>query len=174
MTPEASEFFDVPLSVSFDHTAMAARRIRDLLPLYRDLLGGEFHLGGDNVGVGYRAVQLAYPHGSKVELMEPLAGSTFLDSFFRRNPQGGVHHLTFKVTQEISEVVTVLERAGYRVHGMSTADPDWHEVFLHPRSANGTLLQIARPGPGHGAATSYTLNDVLAGKAPDGCGIPSP
>lgn len=174
MTPEPPKLSDLPLSVSFDHTAMAARRIRDLLPLYQDLLGGEFHLGGDNVEAGYRAVQLAYPGGGKVELMEPLSGSTFLDSFFRRRPQGGVHHLTFTVTQEISEVVAMLERTGYQVHGASTADPEWHEVFLHPRSAHGTLLQIARPGPGHGAATDYTLDDVLAGKAPDGCGIPSP
>jgi methylmalonyl-CoA/ethylmalonyl-CoA epimerase len=33
------------LEVTFDHTAVVAPRIRDLLPIYRDLLGGR-HLGG--------------------------------------------------------------------------------------------------------------------------------
>lgn len=174
MTPPPPAPAGLPLDASFDHAALAAHRIRDLLPLYRDILGGRFYLGGDNAAVGYRAVQLSYPGGGKVELMEPLAGSTFLDSFFRRGPSGGVHHLTFTVEREISEVVAALERSGYRVHGTSTADPDWHEVFVHPRDAHGTLLQLARPGPTHGAATDYTLDDVLAGRAPNGCGVPSP
>ncbi|MFD0471365.1 hypothetical protein ACFQ0B_25900 [Nonomuraea thailandensis] len=71
------------LEVHFDHTAVAAPRIRDLLPIYRDLLGGR-HLGGggDNRIAGYRTFQLTYGNGNKVELMEPLAGSTFFDSFF--------------------------------------------------------------------------------------------
>ncbi|MEY9211772.1 VOC family protein [Thermobifida halotolerans] len=168
---------DLPLGVTYDHAAMAARRIRDLLPLYRDVLGGVFYLGGDNARVGYRAVQLEYPGGGKVELMEPLPDSTFLDSFFARHPRGGVHHVTFTVAEdmEIFEVAAALERSGYRAHGVSTADPDWHEAFLHPRETHGTLVQIARRrGTAHGRATDYTLDDVLAGRAPNGCGVPSP
>ncbi|HLU98583.1 MAG TPA: VOC family protein [Thermobifida alba] len=175
MTGHASA--DLPLGVAHDHVAVAARRIRDLLPLYRDVLGGAFHLGGDNARVGYRAVQLEFPGGGRVELMEPLPGSTFLDSFFRRHPRGGVHHVTLTVPEdvEISRVAAALEHAGYRPHGLSTADPDWHEVFLHPDQTHGTLLQLARRrGGAHGRATDYTLDDVLAGRAPNGCGVPSP
>lgn len=160
------------LDAAFDHTAVAARRIRDLLPLYRDTLGGEFHLGGDNVRVGYRGLQLAYRDGGKVELLEPLPGSTFLDSFLRRSPLGGLHHVTFTVT-DMAGAVSALTSRGYRVHGESAADPEWHEVFLHPREALGTLLQIARPGPHHGPAR-HTLDDVLTGRSPNGSGTPSP
>ncbi|WP_405151044.1 VOC family protein [Sphaerisporangium sp. NBC_01403] len=163
----------LPLDAAFDHAAVAAHRIRDLLPLYRDMLGGEFYLGGDNVRVGYRGLQLRFRGGGKVELLEPLEGSAFLDSFFERSSLGGLHHVTFTV-RNMTETITALEGLGYRVHGASVADPDWHEVFLHPREAYGTLLQIARPGPDHGPATGYTLDDVLAGNAPNGCGIPSP
>ncbi|WP_326791633.1 VOC family protein [Streptomyces sp. NBC_00841] len=163
----------LPLDAAFDHVAVAARRIRDLLPLYRDTLGGEFYLGGDNARVGYRGLQLTFRGGGKVELLEPLAGSTFLDSFLRRNPLGGQHHVTFTVT-DMPGTIAALEGLGYRVHGASEADPEWHEVFIHPREAAGTLLQLARPGPNYGRATTYTLDDVLAGKAPNGCGLPSP
>lgn len=156
-----------------DHAAVAARRIRDLLPIYRDLLGGEFHLGGDNARVGYRGVQLRYPDGSKTELIEPLSGSTFLDSFFRRHPLGGLHHVTFKVTS-MDRALKVLADRGFTVYGESDADPTWHEVFLHPREAFGTLVQLAQPGPGHGPATTFGLEDVLAGHGSNGTGVASP
>jgi methylmalonyl-CoA/ethylmalonyl-CoA epimerase len=161
------------VDAAFDHVAVAARRIRDLLPLYRDLLGGEFYLGGDNLRVGYRGLQLAYRGGGRIELLEPLPGSAFLDSFLRRNPLGGQHHITFTVT-DIAATTAALEGQGYRIHGASQSDPDWHEVFLHPRDAFGTLVQLARPGPGHGPARDHTLDDVLAGKSPGGSGQPSP
>ncbi|MGI5159135.1 VOC family protein [Microbispora sp. CA-102843] len=164
----------LPLDAAFDHAAVAAHRIRDLLPLYQDMLGGEFYLGGDNVRVGYRGVQLKFRGGGKIELLEPLPGSTFLDSFFRRGPLGGLHHLTFTVTREMTGTIATLEGLGYRVHGASAADADWHEVFLHPREAFGTLLQIVRPGPNYGPARDYTIEDVLAGKGPNGSGSPSP
>jgi methylmalonyl-CoA/ethylmalonyl-CoA epimerase len=157
----------------FDHAAMAARRIRDLLPIYRDILGGTFYLGGDNPRVGYRAIQLQFQDRSKVELMEPLPGSTFFDSFFRRHPEGGLHHVTFKVAS-MQRALTVLRERGYHVYGESALDPTWHEVFLHPREAFGTLVQVAQPGPGHGPATTFGLDDVLAGRGSNGTGVPSP
>lgn len=163
----------LPLDAIFDHVAVAARRIRDLLPLYRDLLAGKFHLGGDNVRVGYRSLQLRYRDGSKIELLEPLEGSDFLDSFFKHCPLGGLHHVTFKVTS-MDQALAALRRLDYTVFGESDANPTWHEVFIHPREALGTLLQIAQPGPGHGPAIDFTLEDVLAGHGSNGSGAPSP
>ncbi|WP_188192249.1 hypothetical protein [Nonomuraea sp. SYSU D8015] len=45
MRSRASDLELDGLDVTFDHTAVAAPRIRSLLPIYRDLLGGR-HLGG--------------------------------------------------------------------------------------------------------------------------------
>jgi methylmalonyl-CoA/ethylmalonyl-CoA epimerase len=105
--------------------------------------------------------------------MEPLHGSTFFDSFFRRHPHGGLHHVTFKVAS-MPRALAVLKERGFSVHGESNADPTWHEVFLHPREAFGTLVQVAQPGPSYGPATAFGLDDVLAGRGSNGTGIPSP
>jgi methylmalonyl-CoA/ethylmalonyl-CoA epimerase len=163
----------LPLGAVFDHVAMAARRIRDLLPLYQDVLGGQFYLGGDNVAVGYRGIQLRFADGGKIELLEPLAGSAFLDSFFRRSPLGGLHHVTFTVPS-LASALAVLRESGFSVHGESRADPTWQEVFIHPRQAHGALVQLAQPGPGHGPAVGLTLDDVLAGHGSRGTGVASP
>ncbi len=161
------------LEASFDHTAVAARRIRDLLPIYQDLLGGVCVSGGDNVANGYRTAQLRYSNGSKVELMEPLPGSTFFDSFFElTRGRGGVHHLNFHVT-DIHAAVDVLRGRGYRLFGLNLDNPRWRDVFLHPKEAHGVLIQLAQPGPRDGEVRP-TLEDELAGRGRRGIGVPSP
>ncbi|WP_214325620.1 VOC family protein [Nonomuraea sediminis] len=161
------------LEVRFDHTAVAAPRIRDLLPIYRDLLGGVYLGGGDHPDSGYRTLQLTYANGSKIELMEPLAGSTFFDSFFElTRGRGGVHHLNFHVS-DIDAAVARLTERGYRLHGLNLGNPRWREVFLHPKEAHGVLIQLAQPGPRDGESRP-SLEELLAGRGWQGNGVPSP
>ena len=93
--PGAAELGDEEASLAgeigatFDHVAVAGRRIRDMLPLWRDALGGRFVVGADNPAIGWRAVRLELGGVWCLELIEPLAGSAFLDSYLRRHPEGG-------------------------------------------------------------------------------------
>lgn len=163
------------LNVEFDHVAVAAPRIRDLLDLYGSVLGGEFVHGGDNPRVGFRAMQLRFQGGSPIELIEPLGGSTFLDGFLRSRPEGGVHHVTF-IVEDIFRALEVVETHGLQPVGVHVDSPRWREAFLHPREANGVLVQLAEKDPDL-VATSYegvTLDAVLAGKGFRGNGVPSP
>jgi methylmalonyl-CoA/ethylmalonyl-CoA epimerase len=156
----------------FHHVAIAAPRMRDLLPLYVDAMGGEFYLGGDNVRGGFRLVHLKFADSSMIELLEPLAGSDFFKSFFRKHPDGGVHHLTFKVAS-LDASIEEAAKSGFSIFGVRKDRPEWHEAFIHPRLASGVLIQIVqskeRP-PAHG----YTIEDVLNGHGREGNGIKSP
>lgn len=162
-----------PFHAVFDHAAVAARRIRDLLPIYHDLLGGSFLDGGDNPRVGYRAIQLQFGDNSRIELMEPLSGSTFLDSFFATRGAGGLHHVTFKV-DDIEAAVATARRQGLTLTGLYLDDPYWREVFIHPRAAHGTLVQIAQANGPYPMPAGVTLDVVLAGNGQRGNGEPSP
>lgn len=163
---------DAGLRARLDHVAVAAPRLRDLLPLYRDLLGGRFLGGGDNVRVGYRACQLAFVEG-KIELMEPLSGSSFLDRFFERG--GGMHHITFKV-DDLGAAIAALEDAGLTPTGVYRGDPRWQEAFLHPKDNAGVLVQIAQAAPDYPPSDpgDQTVEDLLAGRGWSGNGEPSP
>lgn len=134
-----------PLPVSaavFDHVAVAARQIGDLLPLYEGVLGGEvMYIGPDDPLYGFRVVLVGFTDGSKIELMEPTSGSTFFDSFFRRCPEGGLHHVTFRVP-DIDAALRSCTQAGYAVFGLRRK-PGWNEFFIHPSTAGGTLVQFA-------------------------------
>lgn len=153
---------DVPgLDAVFDHACVAAPRIRELLPLYQDVLGGRFIGGWEVPRVGFRALQLQYGDGTRFELMEPLPGSTFLDSFFARG--GGLHHVTFKVSDVLAAAAAV-DAAGYTVTGLHLDDPAWQEVFVHPRSSHGVLVQLAWEAPDAVPDSGdQTLEGFLAG-----------
>lgn len=171
--PVASVVEGVALDAHFDHAAVAAPRIRDLLPLYADILGGRIINGGDNTRVGYRALQLAYADGSKIELMEPLAGSTFFDAFFASRG-AGLHHVTFKVG-DLDGALDRLRATGIPLTGLYRDDPLWQEVFIHPRDASGVLVQIAQAAPGAWSDPGdLTIEAVLAGHGDQGTGEPSP
>lgn len=123
-----------------DHVAVAVRSIKSALPLYRDALGGEYLMGGDADGA-WRWIQLRFPGGGKVELLEPL-GDGFLARFLERYGEG-LHHITFK-TDDIRGAIEELEGRGYELVDVDVDDPNWKEAFLRPSKAHGTLIQIAQ------------------------------
>jgi catechol 2,3-dioxygenase-like lactoylglutathione lyase family enzyme len=126
--------------LQLDHVAVALRAIKPALALYRDALGGEYLMGGDAGGT-WRWIQLRFPGGGKVELLEPL-GEGFLTRFLDRYGEG-LHHVTFK-TDDIRGAISELEGRGYELVDVDLDDPDWKEAFLRPSKAHGTLIQIAQ------------------------------
>lgn len=132
------------LQARFDHVAVAAPTIEGMLPLYRDVLGGRLRGGATNTGLGFRTVVLDFPDGRHLELLAPVPGSTFLDSFLRRSGGlGGLHHVTFLVP-DIRVAVDRLHERGFATFGERLDDPVWAEAFVHPRDSSGVLLQVAR------------------------------
>jgi methylmalonyl-CoA/ethylmalonyl-CoA epimerase len=159
------------LDATFDHVAIAGRRIRDMLPLWRDTLGGRFVVGADNPEIGWRAVRLELGGIWCVELIEPLPGSPFLDSFLRHRPEGGLHHVTFLV----DDVRAAFERFAARGYEPFGADQEWFQMFVHPKLAGGVLLQLMRRvSHGHDDGPAMTVEDVLAGRGYRGTGVRSP
>ena len=126
--------------LELDHVAVAVHSIRAAVPLFRDALGGEYLMGGDQDG-SWRWVQFRYPGGGKVELLEPL-GDGFLSRFLERHGEG-LHHVTFK-TDDIRAAIAQVEQHGYEVVDVSLEDPHWKEAFLRPSKAHGTLIQVAQ------------------------------
>jgi methylmalonyl-CoA/ethylmalonyl-CoA epimerase len=127
------------LELQLDHVAVAVRSIKAALPLFRDVLGGEYVMGDDERGI-WRWVQFRYPGGGKVELLEPL-GEGFLADFLERYGEG-LHHMTFK-TDDIRAAIAQVESQGYEVVDVSLDNPEWREAFLRPSRAHGTLIQLA-------------------------------
>ena len=128
----------------FDHSAHAVPSIRSALSLYRDLLGGTVVVGGINPWGGHLAIQLEYPQGGRIELLEPVErDSSSVGRFLERSPRGGLHHLTFKV-DDLAAALDVVTSAGFTPFGTMLDQPSWKETYLHPRQTGGVLIQLAQ------------------------------
>ena len=128
-------------SVLFDHIAIAVPRLTDA----EKILGGE--LGG-RPAYGMTRGEFRFHHwryegGGDLEVLEPAGADGFLHRFIaQRGP--GIHHVTFTVPS----LVEACERAraqGYSIVGYDDSDPEWKEAFLHPRQAQGIVVQFAEP-----------------------------
>ncbi len=156
---DADAFAD--LIERYDHVSVAVRDVESVRPLV-DLTGGTFLDGGDNVRMVFRWVQYRLPGNGKIEFIQPLAGNDWLNRHLDKKGEG-LHHVTFKVT-DLDAAVFRAESLGFTTTGYHRT-PDWSEVFVHPRTANGVLIQLAQWDDAKTWATSYA--DVLAGKVVD-------
>lgn len=128
--------------LALDHTAIAVRDMRAAMALYRDLLGGVPN-GFERIShKGFMWLTLRYPNGSQIELLEPLGEAGFVHNFLDRYGEG-VHHMTF-IVQDLKRAVERARAAGLRVVDEDYRDPRWQEAFLSPRSAFGTIVQLAQ------------------------------
>jgi methylmalonyl-CoA/ethylmalonyl-CoA epimerase len=123
-----------------DHVAVAVNSIKPALSLYRDALGGQYLMGGD-VGGSWRWLQVRYPGGGKMELLEPI-GDGFLSRFLERHGEG-LHHVTFK-TDDIRAAIAEIEAKGFELVDVNLGNSHWQEAFVRPSKAHGTLIQIAQ------------------------------
>lgn len=144
---------------ALDHTAIAVHDIQAALPLYRDLLGGRPN-GFERLSAkGFMWLTLRYPNGSQIELLQPDGDSGFLHTFLAKyGPRP--HHMTF-IVHDLKLAVERARAAGLRVVDEDYRDTRWQEAFISPRSAFGTIIQLAQTDLGaaererHWSVASY-------------------
>ena len=127
-----------------DHVAIGVARAADAMPWLVGELGGAAFAAGP--GLGFRFWQYAFAGGGLIEVLEPDGPpGGFLHRFLAsRGP--GIHHLTFKVP-DLRAATSRAERLGYAVVGVSELHPAWKEAFLHPKQAQGVVVQLAESHP---------------------------
>ncbi len=145
--------------IQMDHVALASPHAWDQVIRYAYQLGGRW-LGGPTTddNSAFYFCQVEMEGGTKLELLEPLAGSgsDFLRRFLDRNGPGP-HHFTFKVPDFDAAIEAVAE-AGYDVVGVDRSDPEWSEGFLHPKQSHGIVIQLAHHG---GADSGWAIDSEL-------------
>lgn len=146
-----------------DHVAIAVDDLGAAWRLFGETLGGRFVSGGDDTEIGIRVLQVAFPPGMKVELIEPLDDASYVQGFLdRRGP--GFHHLTMLV-DDVVAVDTELTAAGFETTDLDLRDPRWRETYVRPRSGFGTLIQLTDSQIDWGEVqTHITPEQVIAGE----------
>lgn len=125
-----------------DHVAHAVPRWQDVWHRYAADLGAEWNSGGP--GPGFAPAQLRFANGARVEVLMPwdVDVNDFLVRFLSASGPGP-HHLTFKVP-DLEAAIDEARTFWIEPVGISFADPEWMECFLHPKLATGVVVQLAQ------------------------------
>ena len=126
-----------------NHIALAVPDLALAVERYRTSLGAS--VSEPQVlpehGVTVVFVQFA---NTKIELLEPLGEASPIAAFLAKNPDGGMHHICYEVT-DILAARDHLKAAGARVLGNGEPKIGAHGnpvLFLHPKDFFGTLIEL--------------------------------
>lgn len=125
--------------IRFDHIALAVPRMAEAPAFLVGRLGGQPSFG--SVSSAYRFGHWRFAGGGRLEVLEPRGEDGFLHRFLARHGPG-IHHVTFKVPS-LRRARTRAEGLGYQLVGYDDRSPHWKEAFLHPKQAQGIVVQLA-------------------------------
>ena len=126
-----------------NHVAIAVRDIGKASKVYRDTLGANVSDKVAQPDHGVSTVFITLPN-TKIELLEPLGADSPIEKFLERNPDGGIHHLCYEVSN-ILAARDLLKSQGARVLGDGEPKIGAHGkpvLFLHPKDFCGTLVEL--------------------------------
>jgi methylmalonyl-CoA/ethylmalonyl-CoA epimerase len=126
-----------------NHVAIAVPDIAAAAQVWRNALGTAVSDPVPQPLHGVTTVFITLPN-VKIELLEPLGGTSPIAQFLGRNPQGGIHHICFEVP-DIRAAREALKAQGMRVLGDGEPKIGAHGkpvLFLHPKDVCGTLLEL--------------------------------
>jgi methylmalonyl-CoA/ethylmalonyl-CoA epimerase len=126
-----------------DHIAIALPRIEQAPAVVAGLLGGI----PDKTQPSrvFRWATWLFEGGGCLEVLEPTGRDGFLHRFLAGHGPG-VHHVTFKVP-DLDEACYSAREMGHDVVSRDDSDPSWKEAFLHPKRAQGIVVQMVDAAP---------------------------
>lgn len=119
--------------VGTDHTVMLVQDIEAGITTYRDHLGLELSHQVEHTEAGISQAFFALADGTFLELIAPAGDNSRFDQVLNDNGEG-VHVLA---VDDLDESVAALQQQQVQLIGVGTP-----QVFIHPRSAHGVMIQL--------------------------------
>lgn len=126
-----------------NHVAIVVPDLAAAAELYRTSFGADVSEPVDLPTQGVTTVFVNLPN-TKVELLHPLGEKSPVENFLNNNPKGGIHHVCYEV-QDLNGAIEKLTADGMTVLGDGKPSLGAHGlpvVFLHPKDAFGTLIEL--------------------------------
>lgn len=140
--------------VALDHIAIAVPDLDRAIRRFAEDLGLAFEGTEDVPSAKTKTAFFPVP-GTRIELIHPLNGEGPVQkSLEKRGP--GLHHICFQ-TDDIDADVARLKEKGYRFTSEAPS-PGAHGtrvIFVHPKSTEGVLIELAQYPEGHGPGSTH-------------------
>jgi methylmalonyl-CoA/ethylmalonyl-CoA epimerase len=126
-----------------NHVAIAVKDLEKACATYKHALGAKLSAPQELPEHGVKVVFVELPN-TKIEFLEPLGAASPIAKFLEKNPDGGMHHICYEVS-DIRAARDALVQAGARVLGDGEPKIGAHGnpvLFLHPKDFVGTLTEL--------------------------------
>ena len=123
------------------HVAVAVPSLAEAIPFYRDLLGyrvDEPRLIPDQ----HVRVAFATREGTRIELLEPADAESGVARFVAERGRPTLHHLCFVVDDLATTLARLAAEGVELVDDAPRPGVEGLVAFLHPRAANGVLVEL--------------------------------
>ena len=126
-----------------NHIAIAVPDIQKASSIWENALGANISATQSLPEHGVRVVFIESPN-TKVELLEPINKQSPISKFLERNPNGGIHHICYEVSN-LEKAAQRLKSVGAKVLGDGSPKIGAHGnlvIFLNPGDFSGTLIEL--------------------------------
>lgn len=128
---------------NIDHIGIAVKDLAVSIPLFESLLNTKCYkteaVAGENLTTAFLRTG-----ETKIELLEDGNKDGVINKFIEKKGEG-MHHIAFEVADIKKEIIR-LKAAGFIIlneEPRKGADNKW-VCFLHPKSTNGTLIELCQ------------------------------
>ena len=126
-----------------NHIAIAVPNITKASDMWKKALGANVSKPQTLPEHGVKVVFIESPN-TKVELLEPLNENSPISNFLKNNPNGGMHHICYEVS-DLKSASLKLKEVGATILGNGNPMIGAHGnpvIFLKPSDFSGTLIEL--------------------------------
>ena len=125
-----------------DHVSIVVKNLDEGLKTYETLLGIKSSHVEEIPDQGIKAAMIMVG-GVEIELIEPTSADSGVAKFLEKKGEG-VHHICFEVDDVDKELESLAARGVDLIDKQGRKGLAGKIGFLHPRSANGVLVELAQ------------------------------
>lgn len=118
-----------------DHVVVRVKDIDQGIETWRDKLGMELERTAESEELGIKQAFFPFANGGFLEVVAPMGDESAVGRAVASRGEG-IHTLSMAV-DNLEETVKEMEGNGVQLIGVGSP-----QVFIHPKSANGVLVQL--------------------------------
>ncbi len=121
---------------AFDHLVVRVGDIDEGIATYRDALGLTLDRTDESEALGIKQAFFNLPDGGFIEVVAPISADSAVGQALDKRGEG-IHTVAFAV-DDLDAACAKLKAGGARLIGEGGS-----QVFVHPKSTHGVLLQLS-------------------------------
>ncbi|KAI6660020.1 hypothetical protein LOD99_14361 [Oopsacas minuta] len=124
-----------------NHIAIAVPSLDEAIQFYKEILGAYV---SEIVPIPEHGVSTVFINlgNTKLELLHPLGEKSPIESFLKKKPEGGMHHICIEVHNIKQAIISLSGKVRTLTKEPKIGAHNKLVIFLHPKDCGGVLIEL--------------------------------